>query len=100
METPNFHLVRPEFLTPVFLLHPIPRNTARHVLGPNIFEHLTTSHHLHYHFLRYVGFWDFFGGSDGKETSCNAGYLGSIPGEENGYQLQYSCLGNPMDRLA
>ena len=40
----------------------------------------------------------------GKETACNAGYLGSIPGsgrspaEWNGYPLPYSCLGNPMDR--
>ena len=44
------------------------------------------------------------GGSDGKETTCNAGDLGSIPGlgrspgEGNGYPLQYSCLENSMDR--
>jgi len=43
------------------------------------------------------------GGSDGKESSCNAGDPGSIPGsgrspgEENGNPLQYSCLENPMD---
>ena len=41
------------------------------------------------------------GGSDGKESACNAGDLGSIPGsgrspgERNGYPLQYSGLGNP-----
>ena len=46
------------------------------------------------------------GGSDGKESSCNAGDLGSIPGsgrspgEGNGNTLQYSCLENPMDRGA
>ena len=46
----------------------------------------------------------FPGGSDGKESACNAGDLGSIlksgrsPGEENGYPLQYSCLENSMDR--
>ena len=46
----------------------------------------------------------FPGGSDGKESDCNAGGLGLIPelgrppGEENGYPLQYSCLKNPMDR--
>ena len=46
------------------------------------------------------------GGSDSKETSCNAGDLGPIfglgrtPGEENGNPLQYSCLKNPMDRGA
>ena len=41
-----------------------------------------------------------------KNLPANAGDLGSIlgwgrfPGEGNGYQLQYSCLGNPMDRGA
>ena len=45
-------------------------------------------------------------GSDGKESTCNAGDLGSIsgfgrsPGEGNGYPLQYSCLENPMARGA
>ena len=44
--------------------------------------------------------------SDGKESACNAGDPGSIPGsgrapgEGNGYPLQYSCLENPMDRGA
>ena len=39
-----------------------------------------------------------------KESTCKAGDVGSIPGsgsypgEENGYSLQYSCLGKPMDR--
>ena len=48
----------------------------------------------------------FPGRSDGKESACNAGNLGSIPGskrspgEGNGYPLQYSCLENPMDRGA
>ena len=45
-------------------------------------------------------------GSDGKESACNAGDLGSIPGsgrspgEGNGNPLHYSCLENPMDRGA
>ena len=40
--------------------------------------------------------------SDNKESSCNTGDLGSIPGsgrssgEGNGNPLQYSCLENPM----
>ena len=40
-------------------------------------------------------------GSDGKESACNTGDLGSIPGsgrspgEGNGYPLQHSCLENP-----
>ena len=46
------------------------------------------------------------GGSDNKESVCNAEDLGSIlglersPREGNGNPLQYSCLGNPMDRGA
>ena len=46
----------------------------------------------------------FPGGSDGEESACNAGDLGSIPGlgrspgEGKGYPLQYSCLENSMDR--
>ena len=42
--------------------------------------------------------------SVGKESACNAGDLGSIPGlgrspgEGNGYPLQYSCLENSTDR--
>ena len=46
------------------------------------------------------------GGSDGKESACNVGDLGSIPGsgrspgEGNGNLLQYSCLENPLDRGA
>ena len=41
-----------------------------------------------------------------KESACNMGDLGSIPGagrssgEKNGNPLQYSCLKNPMDRGA
>ena len=44
------------------------------------------------------------GGSNGKESACNAGDAGSIPGlgrspgEENDNPLQYSCLENPMDQ--
>ena len=46
------------------------------------------------------------GGSDGKESACNAGDQGltpgsgRAPGEGNGNQLQYSCLENPMGRGA
>ena len=46
----------------------------------------------------------FPGGSDGTESACNAEDPGLIPGsgispgEGNGNPLQYSCLGNPMDR--
>ena len=46
----------------------------------------------------------FPGGSDGKESTCNAGDLGLIPGlwrcpgRWHGNPRQYSCLGNPKDR--
>ena len=46
-------------------------------------------------------FW--LGGSDGKESACNSGDLGSVPelgrylGERNGNPLQHSCLQNSMD---
>ena len=49
--------------------------------------------------LEWVG---FPGGSDAKDSACNAGDLGLIPGlgislgEGNGNPLQYSCLENPM----
>ena len=48
----------------------------------------------------------FLVGSGGKEYACNAGDLHAIPGlgrspgEGNGYPLQYSCPGNPLDREA
>ena len=50
--------------------------------------------------------WVSPGGSDGKESACNARDLGSIPGlgrppgDGNGNPLQYSCLKNSMDRGA
>ena len=48
----------------------------------------------------------FPGGSVGKESTCNAGDLVSIPrlgrspGEREGYPLHYSCLENSVDRGA
>ena len=50
--------------------------------------------------------WGSPAGSDGKDSACNAGDLGLIPGsgrslgERNGYPLQYSCLENSRDRGA
>ena len=49
------------------------------------------------------GFLGFPGGSAGKESTCNAGDLGLIPGlgrspeEGKGYPLQYSGLQNSVD---
>ena len=50
--------------------------------------------------------WGFLGSSDSKESTCNAGDTGSIPGSGrslgggHGNPLQYSCLENAMDRGA
>ena len=49
---------------------------------------------------QYLG---FPGDSTGKESTCNVGDFGSIPGlgrspgEGKGYPLQYSCLDNSTD---
>ena len=58
---------------------------------------------LHIIILTFVGFpWWF----SGKESTCQCRrcmfdpWVGKIPGEGNLNPLQYSCLGNPMDREA
>ena len=56
--------------------------------------------------VRHACIWDLTtaGGSESKESACNAGDLGSIrgsgryPREGNGSLLHCFCLGNPMDR--
>ena len=54
--------------------------------------------------MSYYSIRGFPGSSDSKESPCNAGDPGSIPGSErylgegNGNPLQHSCLENPMDR--
>ena len=56
---------------------------------------------MHIFTCLYMG---FPGNSDGKESACNAGDPGSIPGlersprEGNGSLLQYSCLENSTDK--
>ena len=60
----------------------------------------------HTHTVIYTLLKGFLGGSDGKESTHNAGDPGSISGsrrssgEGNGNTLQYSCLENPVDRGA
>ena len=57
--------------------------------------------HTHTHTHTDMG---FPGGSESKESACNAGGPDLIPesgrssGEGNGYPLQYSCLENSTDR--
>ena len=58
------------------------------------------------HFRYFVSTPSLHIGSDGKESACDAGDLGLIPGlgrspaEGNGNPLQYFCLENAMDRGA
>ena len=69
----------------------------------------TTLHLILYGFLC-GSLYDFPGGSDSKESACNARDLGLIPGsdpwirkspgEGHGYPLQYSCLEDSMNRGA
>ena len=63
-------------------------------------------HHCSLGYSSFILSFPFSGGSDAKESACNAGDLGSIPGlgrsprEGNSYPLQYSCLENPKNRAA
>ena len=56
-----------------------------------------------YYFIKITLFLGFPGDSNSKESACNAGGLGSIPGsgrspgEGNGNSLPHSCLENFMD---
>ena len=77
--------------------------TVHEVSEFNMTEQLSVHTCMHTHTHTWLG---FPGGSDGKESACNAGDLGSIPvfgrspGGGHGNSLQYSYLGNPMDREA
>jgi len=56
--------------------------------------------------MKFIQGQGFCGSSDGKESACNAGDPGLIPGsgrspgDGNGYPLQYSCLESSIDRGA
>ena len=56
--------------------------------------------------MKEMKYWGFLNGTASKESSCDAGDRGSIPGlgrspgEGNGNPPQYSCLKNSMDRGA
>ena len=69
-------------------------------------QSLLSLHLLLVHISPYLLPQGFPGCSDGRESACNAGDPGSIPGlgrspgEENGYPLQYSLLENFMDTKA
>ena len=72
-------------------------------MPPLLFWYFTILKSNHSHLGFTLG---FTGGSDGKESTCHVGDLGSIPGlgrspgGGHGNPLQYSCLESPMDRGA
>ena len=85
-------------------LHQV-QNSYTHNLHPN---NIITHTHTHTHTHTSINYshhpcGGFPGGSDSKESTCNAGDLDSIPGsgrapgEGDGNPLQY-CLENSMDR--
>ena len=79
---------------------------------PKIYKNLKNTRWLHFfltiyfYFIYHLSHRGFPGGSDGKESACNAGDsgsspgLGRSPGEGHGNPLQYSCLENSTDRGA
>ena len=79
------------------------RNLAGY--GPWDCRESDTTEQLTLSTLYYI-YMGFPGGSDGKESPCNAGDLGSVsgsgrsPGGGLGSPVQYSYLENPMDRGA
>ena len=79
--------------------------TTRQVIVHGVAKSRTRLCDLHFH--RYYFFpLETSYSSDSKESACNAGDPGLIPGsgrpsgEGNGNPLQYSCLENPMERGA
>ena len=96
----------------VFLKEPSPQNLER----PHNYPESTTCQELQLqspeiphlvmkYFLIYVYTQGFPDSSVGKESACNVGDLGSIPGlgrppgEGKGYPLQYSGMENSMDYI-
>ena len=73
-------------------------------LEPIIQSEMSQKEKDKYHILMHI--LGFPHSSVSKESACNAGDpgstpgLGIYPGEGNGNPLQYSCLENPMDRVA
>ena len=77
----------------MYILHTLHKNTRTHIYIS--ITHVRTHIHTRASLV-----------AQAVKSACNAGDPGSIPGsgrppgEGNGYPLQYSCLGNSMDREA
>ena len=92
------------FLFPLFIFQKYVKIIS---LDNSVFEFIPmTNLHLFFSVLLYCHLNEISGfpcGSAGKESTCNAGDLGSIPGlgrspgEGKGYPLQYSGLENSVD---
>ena len=70
------------------------------------FYHLSTIGYPSFVYPHHILIWDFPGTLHGKQSVCNEGDrglipgLGRSPGGGHGSPLQYSCLENPIDRGA
>ena len=45
-----------------------------------------------------VGYWGFTGGSDGKDSACNAGDLSSVPGLEDTLKKRMAAYSSILAR--
>ena len=72
------------------------KNLSSVILGSTMFPNLCPLPGISALLRKEASWW-----LSGKKSTCNTGDTGDrvqSPGEGNGYALQYSCLGNPMDR--
>ena len=95
--------ILPEEIHGNFLFKQLPQNFEQYF--KNLKSFLPTRRVIAYSSM-FVIIKCFPGGSDGKESACNVGDLGLIPGlgrspgGRHGNSLQYSCLENSMGRGA
>ena len=96
-----FHFLRSPHTVWNFLVAQLVKNPP--AIQETLFQSWFRKIHWRRDRLPTPGFLGFPGGSAGKESACNAGDLGLIPGlgrspeEGKGYPLQYSGLENSMD---
>ena len=85
-------------MQPITVVLPGKSHEQRSLVGYSSWSHERVGHDL-------ATKQDFPGGSDSKDSACNVGDLGSIPGlgrspgEGKGYPLRYSGLENSMDTV-